>query len=219
MDYKNKRFVASYSGGKDSTLAIYRALKMGMKPMELITSYNIDKNRSWFHGIPEELLLSASKEMNIPLSLMRTTGKDYEKNFENKLREAKKNGADFCVFGDIDIEGHLEWCNNVCEKAGIEAYFPLWKENRKDLVYEFIDEGFQTIINVVDNLKLPEVFAGKTLTKKIAKEIEVSGADICGENGEYHSFTFDGPIFSNSVKFNKGEIIRVDNFTIVPIMQ
>lgn len=217
MDYKGKKFVASYSGGKDSTLAIYRAIKMGMIPVELITTYNIDKERSWFHGIPDEILNRISEEISIPVSLIKTKGEEYALNFEKKLRQAKENGAEFCVFGDIDIEGHLEWCTDICNKAGIEAYFPLWKEERKNLVYEFIDAGFKTIITVVDNSRMPEEFAGKILTREVADEIEKSGADICGENGEYHTFAFDGPIFKNAVEFKAGQIIKVDNFTIVPI--
>ena len=217
MDYKGKKFVASYSGGKDSTLAIYRAIKMGMIPLELITTYNIDKERSWFHGIPDEILCRISEEISIPVSLIKTKGEEYALNFEKKLRQAKENGAEFCVFGDIDIEGHLEWCTDICNKVGIEAYFPLWKEERKNLVYEFIDAGFKTIITVVDNSRMPEEFAGKILTREVADEIEKSGADICGENGEYHTFAFDGPMFKNPVKFTTGYIIGVDNFTIVPI--
>lgn len=217
MDYKGKKFVASYSGGKDSTLAIYRAIKMGMIPVELITTYNIDKERSWFHGIPDEILNRISEEISIPVSLIKTKGEEYALNFEKKLRQAKENGAEFCVFGDIDIEGHLEWCTDICNKAGIEAYFPLWKEERKNLVYEFIDAGFKTIITVVDNSRMPEEFAGKILTREVADEIEKSGADICGENGEYHTFAFDGPIFKNPVEFKAGQIIKVDNFTLVPI--
>lgn len=217
MDNKGKKFVASYSGGKDSTLAIYRAIKMGMIPVELITTYNIDKERSWFHVIPVEILNRISEEISIPVSLIKTKGEEYALNFEKKLRQAKENGAEFCVFGDIDIEGHLEWCTDICNKVGIEAYFPLWKEERKNLVYEFIDAGFKTIITVVDNSRMPEEFAGKILTREVADEIEKSGADICGENGEYHTFAFDGPIFKNQVEFKAGQIIKVDNFTIVPI--
>lgn len=218
MKYKNKKFVASYSGGKDSVLAIYRAIKMGMTPMELITTYNIDKERSWFHGIPEEVLQTASKAMNIPLSLIKTSGEDYAINFEKKLRQAKENGAEVCVFGDIDIQGHFDWCSEICKKAGIEAYFPLWKESRRDLVYEFIDEGFKTILNVIDSSRLSKNFLGQVLTRELAEKIEAYGADICGENGEYHSFAFDGPIFSKQVEFIKGETIQVDNFVIMPIM-
>lgn len=219
MNYTGKKFVASYSGGKDSTLAIYRAIKKGMVPMELITTYNVDKERSWFHGIPENLLKKISQEVNIPLHLMKTSGEEYAINFESKLKEAKQNGAEVCVFGDIDIEDHLEWCNEICKNADIEAYFPLWRESRKKLVYEFIDECFQSIITVVDHERMPKNFVGKILSREIVEAIEKSGADICGENGEYHTFTFDGPIFTNSVDFKLGEVIQVDNFTIAPVMK
>ncbi len=216
-NFKGKKFVASYSGGKDSTLAIYRAISQGMIPLELIITYNTDKERSWFHGIPQAVLDNISKEINIPVSLIKTTGEEYTKNFEAKLLEAKIKGAEVCVFGDIDIEGHFEWCTDRCKLVGMEAYFPLWKESRKNLVYEFIDLGFKTIITIVDNSRMPEEFAGKILTKEIANAIEKSGADICGENGEYHTFVFDGPIYKNPIKYTAGKKINIDNFTVIPI--
>ena len=215
--YSGKKFIASYSGGKDSTLAIYRAIKQGMIPLELITTYNIDKERSWFHGIPEPLLNKISKEISIPITLIKTTGEKYAENFEAKLRHAKELGAEVCVFGDIDIEDHLKWCSDRCEAVGLEAYFPLWQEDRRDLVYEFIDLGFKTIITVVDNSRMPANFAGQILTRDVAEDIAKSGADICGENGEYHTFAFDGPLFAHPVKFKIGDMIKVDNFSIVPI--
>lgn len=217
-DNKGRKFVASFSGGKDSTLAIYRAIKQGMVPTGLITTYNTDKERSWFHGIPKEILANVSRESNIPLSVIETSGEEYAQNFEAKLKDAKTQGAEVCVFGDIDIEGHLKWCTERCEAAGIKAYFPLWNEDRKKLVYEFIDLGFKTMINVVDSNRLSEKFAGKVLSRKIADEIESYGADICGENGEYHTFVFDGPMFTNPVDFNIDEKIKVDNFIVVPIL-
>lgn len=215
--YSGKKFIASYSGGKDSTLAIYRAIKQGMIPQELIITYNIDKERSWFHGIPEPLLNKISKEMNIPITLIKTTGEEYAKNFEEKLRQAKQLGVEVCVFGDIDIEDHLKWCSDRCEAVGIEAYHPLWQEDRRKLVYEFINLGFKTIITVVDNSRMPEKFTGQILTREVAEDIAKSGADICGENGEYHTFTFDGPLFAHPVEFKTGEIIEIDNYTIIPI--
>lgn len=217
-NYRGKKFVASFSGGKDSTLAIYRAIHQGMIPIELITTYNKDKARSWFHGIPKEILTKVSKEINIPLTINETSGEKYAENFEAKLKEAKEKGAEVCVFGDIDIEGHFQWCTKRCEAVGIKAYFPLWNEARKKLVYEFIDLGFKTMINVVDSNRLSENFAGKVLSREIADEIEASGADICGENGEYHTFVFDGPLFERAVEFDIGEKIKVDNFIVVPIL-
>jgi len=214
---KGKNFIASYSGGKDSTLAIYRAISQGMKPLELITTYNTDKNRSWFHGIPQPLLNIISDEMNIPISLIETSGKLYAQNFELKLKEAKENGAEVCVFGDIDLEEHLKWCTDRCKATGLEAYFPLWQESRQKLVYEFIDLGFKTIITVVDTNRMPDHFLGKLLTRSLADEIAECGADICGENGEYHTFAFDGPLFSKPVSFSIEEKIYSDNYAIIPI--
>lgn len=216
--YKGKKFIASYSGGKDSTLAIYRAIKQGMEPIELVTTYNTDRKQSWFHGISKQLLDNISKEIQIPIILMETTGEQYTLNFEAYLRAAKEKGAEVCVFGDIDLEEHLKWCTDRCVAAGIEAYFPLWKESRKDMVYEFIDSGFKTMITVVDTSRLSENFIGKILTKQVAVEIEQAGADICGENGEYHSFAFDGPLFKRPVEFNTGDVIHHDKYVIMPIL-
>ena len=217
-EWKGKKFIASYSGGKDSTLAIYRAIKQGMEPLELVTTYNTDRKQSWFHGIPKKLLENISKEIEIPITLIETTGEQYTINFEAYLRAAKDKGAEVCVFGDIDLEEHLKWCTDRCIAAGIEAYFPLWKESRKDLVYEFINSGFKTIITVVDTSRLSESFIGKILTKQVAAEIEQSGADICGENGEYHSFAFDGPLFKNKVEFQTDDVINHDKYVIMPII-
>lgn len=216
---KGKKFIASYSGGKDSTLAVYRAISQGMIPVEMFTTYNIDKKRSWFHGIPQNILERISKEIDIPVTLIRTKGEEYTKNMEAKLSQAKEMGAEYCVFGDIDLEGHLAWCTERCNNVGIKAYFPLWKESRKDLVYEFIDSGFKTIITIVDKTRMPEKFLGQILTREVADAIEESGADICGENGEYHTFAYDGPLFKNPVKFTRGEKVEEDKYVIIPIME
>ena len=215
---KGKTFIASYSGGKDSTLAIYRSISQGMIPVEIFTTYNIDKKRSWFHGIPQRILDRISSEIDIPVSLIKTTGKEYTKNMEAKLLQAKKMGAEYCVFGDIDLEGHLAWCTERCNNVGMKAYFPLWKESRKELVYEFIDSGFKTIITIVDKTRMSEEFLGQILTREVADAIEKSGADICGENGEYHTFAYDGPLFKNPVKFTKADKVEEDKYAILPIM-
>lgn len=216
-DLKEKKFVASYSGGKDSTLAIYRAIKNGLVPMELFTTFNKDRELSWFHSIPRQLLNKISNEIEIPITLIETTGEQYSESFESYLLEAKEKGADVCVFGDIDLEGHLKWCTERCEAVGIEPYFPLWKESRKSLVYEFIDFGFKTIITVVDTSRLSEKFVGEILTRQVAEEIELSGADICGENGEYHTFAFDGPLFNKPVEFNKCDKVIHEKYVILPV--
>ncbi len=212
-----KKFVASYSGGKDSILAIHRAIKAGYEPIMLIITYNVDKNRSWFHGIPEEVLESVSKSLEIPIKLIKTSGEQYAENFEKALLESKELGAEICVFGDIDIEDHKKWCTDRCDKVGIEWFFPLWQEERKKLVYEFIDSGYTANITVVNTEMLSDSFLGKKLTKELLEEIEAEGADVCGENGEYHTFASAGEIFKHKVDFCLGDVIHESNYGIVPI--
>lgn len=218
MNLKDKKFVASYSGGKDSILAIYRAIRQGLKPICLIITYNTDLGRSWFHGVPENLLDEVSKSLHIPIKLIKTSGKDYAENFKKELRVQKANGAEVCVFGDIDIEGHLEWCTNICRESDIEAYFPLWQESRAKLVREFIAEGFTANITVVDTARLSDKHLGMVLSEETITSIEKEGADICGENGEYHSFVSDGPIFSKPVAFAYGEKIQNGKYAVLPLI-
>jgi uncharacterized protein (TIGR00290 family) len=215
--YQGRKFVASYSGGKDSILAIYRAIKLGMKPVTLIITYNIDMERSWFHGIPGDLLNEVSASLGIPIKLIKTSAKDYATNFEMELKIQKENGAEVCVFGDIDLEEHLQWCTARCDKAGIEAFFPLWQEDRKALVKEFIDNGFTANISVVDTDRLSKKHLGMTLSPETVASITSEGADACGENGEYHTFVSDGPLFRTPVSFCYGDMVKNGQYAILPI--
>lgn len=217
MKFEGRKFTASYSGGKDSILAIYRAVKMGMHPLSLIITYNTDVNRSWFHGIPEELLNDVSNSLGIPVRLIKTSGDEYTVNFEKELRRQKENGAEFCVFGDIDIDGHLEWGTERCENTGLEALFPLWREPRKALVKEFIDSGFKANITGVDMSRLSEKHLGMVLSSEVISSIASEGADECGENGEYHTFVSDGPLFKYPVQFSFGRKIYNNNYALLPL--
>ncbi|MEG0894681.1 MAG: diphthine--ammonia ligase [Oscillospiraceae bacterium] len=212
-----KKFVASYSGGKDSILAIYRAINQGMEPVCLIITYNTDKKRSWFHGIPQTVLESLSKSLDIPIWLIKTSGEEYAVNFEKALDKAKNLGAEVCIFGDIDIEGHLKWCTERCDNVGLQAFFPLWGENRAKLVYEFIDSGFTANFTIIDTKRMSDSFLGETLTKENVDLIANQGADICGENGEYHTFVSAGPIFKKQVDFCFGEKIMENDYAVLPI--
>ena len=152
-----KKFIMSYSCGKDSTLALYRMIKKGNTPAALLVTVNKEENRSWFHGIPESLIKEVSKSLNIPLILVETKGNNYEEKFTEALIKAKDRlGIDLCVFGDIDLEPHREWCTARCNEAGVEANFPLWQENREELVYEFIDSGlFKVKTYIVNTVEGP----------------------------------------------------------------
>lgn len=214
-----KSFVASYSGGKDSILAIHRAIKAGMKPLALIITYNTDLGRSWFHGIPQAILERVSDALSIPIRLIKTSGEEYAESFKKELAFQKENGAEVCIFGDIDIEGHLEWCTSISKQAEIEPFFPLWQESREALVREFIAEGYTANITVVDTKRLSDSVLGSALSEEVIEKISQEGADICGENGEYHTFVSDGPIFTAPVRFSFGEKLIRDGYAILPILE
>lgn len=211
------KIAASYSCGKDSTLALYRTVKQGHEPILLITTFNADRNYSYSHGIDEVILGRVSDSLGVPSLLVKTTNEKYAQDFEKALLHAKAQGAEACVFGDIDIEGHRIWCSELCGKVGLVPLFPLWGEVRKNVVYEFIDSGFAANISVVNTKYLNAAFLGRQLTRDAADSIAETDADICGENGEYHTFVSAGPIFRHPVRFSFGETITKNEYAIRPV--
>jgi len=214
---ENKKFAISYSGGKDGALALYRAIQSGMEPVMLIVTYNTDESRSWFHGIPENTLKEIAGSLEIPVTIVRTTGERYAQDFETALRAAGAAGAQCCVFGDIDLQAHFDWCSARCEAAGLQALFPLWQESREKMVKEFIGAGFKAVITIVDTKQLDPIFLGRELSLETAEEIKAAGADICGENGEYHTFVTGGPLFKKDIKPVLGDPFSKDGYAILPI--
>ncbi|TGY43255.1 diphthine--ammonia ligase [Clostridium sartagoforme] len=215
----SKKFVMSYSCGKDSTLALYRMIKEGHKPVALLITVDKKVLRSWFHGVPEELLNMVSKSLDIPLLLVKCEGEEYKDAFHKALLKARDElGAEACVFGDIDLEAHRVWCTDRCDYAGIEAIFPLWQESREGLTYEFIDTGFKTVIKNVRLDVLSTDFLGKQLTREVVKDIVKAGSDPCGENGEYHTFAFDGPLFTFPINFKENGIITNEKYGFLDIV-
>lgn len=207
-----EKFIMSFSGGKDSILALYRMIKKGYEPIALLTTVKKNQEKSWTHGLGKEFLHRISKSLDIPLLLVECDVNEYERKFEEALIKAKDMGATMCVFGDIDIELHKKWDVDRCKNAGIKAELPLWQQNREDLVYEFIDSGFTTIINKV-NLKYMGIeFLGKELNREIIDDIKSTGSDACGENGEYHTFVVDGPLFKNRIDFTNEGIVKDINY-------
>lgn len=204
----NEKFVMSFSGGKDSTLALYRMIKRGYIPVALLTAVKKNEDESWTHGLNHNLLKQISESLNVPLIKAECNVCDYEKTFEKMLLVAKDMGATICAYGDIDIKHHKQWGVDRCEVAKMKAEFPLWQESREELVYEFIDSGFTTIINKVNLNNLGEEFLGKKLTREVVNDIKKAGSDPCGENGEYHTFVIDGPLFKKTIDFKiSGKVI------------
>ena len=198
----SNKFVLSYSGGKDCILALYRKIEQGDIPVALLTTVKKSSEETWTHGLSFDLLEQVSKSLELPIIYAQCDVSEYEDVFEEKLREAKKMGATSVVYGDIDIAHHKQWGIDRSKNAGLDYEFPLWQEDREKLVYEVIDSGFKAVIKKVNLDYLSEDFLGKTLDKPLIEEIKKTGSDACGENGEYHTFVVDGPLFSTPIELD-----------------
>jgi len=211
------KFAMSYSCGKDSALALHKMIQSGHEPVCIIVTFNKDAGRSWFHGADDELLGEVSRALGLPLITARCSGEEYQSAFENALRQAKKLGAQCVAFGDIDIEGHLSWNRERCSAAELECLMPLWGMARADAVSELLAAGFTAHIKSIDKQYLDTSFLGEALSEPVIVRIAATGADICGENGEYHTFVSDGPIFRHAVPVEFGEIIDLGTHAVIDI--
>ena len=205
----NNKFVLSYSGGKDCILALYRKIQKGCIPVALLTTVKKSKSETWTHGLSYDLLEQVSKSLELPIIYVECEASEYEFKFEEKLKEAKKMGATSVVYGDIDIELHKKWGIDRANNVGMNHEFPLWGENREKLVHEVIDNGFKAVIKKVNLDYMSNDFLGKILTKELITKIKGTGADVCGENGEYHTFVIDGPIFNYKIDINNNDSFKI----------
>src|SRR5690606_32962279 len=137
--------------------------------------------------------------LGVPLMTRGADWNGYEEQFLDAMRECKEAGIEIGVFGDIDLEDHLEWVRHSCAKVGLEAVHPLWKESRRKILEEFIEAGFEAYLVVVNTKMMPPRFVGRRFTVELMDELEALGIDSCGESGEFHTVVVDGPIFSKRV--------------------
>ncbi|MFO8059996.1 MAG: diphthine--ammonia ligase [Bacillota bacterium] len=211
------RFVTSYSCGKDSALALHRMVQAGHQPIALLVMLNEEENRSWFHGVDRPLLEAVSDSLGIPLIECACTGEEYHTAMEEGLLTAANMGAEVAVFGDIDIEDHRKWATDRCASAGLRAACPLWRQDRLALTREVISAGFAAIIKCVDKSRTDPDLLGEILTDELIERIVAGGADACGEHGEYHTFVYDGPIFSHPLPIQMGRILDFGTHAAIDI--
>ena len=215
---KSMKFIMSYSCGKDSTLALHYMIRDGHEPVGLLVMVNQEMDRSWFHGVDWDLLKKISESLQIPLIPCVCKGEEYHIALEKGLEEGIKLGAEACVFGDIDIEDNAQWCKQRCDAKGLKWIFPLWHRGRKELVQEFIDLGYTALIKCVKNDILPQKLLGKPLDEESIALMQQAGADICGENGEYHTIAVNGPIFNIPVETECKEILDFGTISAINII-
>jgi diphthine-ammonia ligase len=200
-----KKAFCSWSGGKDSCLALKRALAQGFEVTHLVTMFDESAKRSRSHAVSLEVMKAQAESLGLQLVTPIASWRDYEKVFIETLQDLKKQGCDYGIFGDIDLQAHRDWEEKVCGAANIEAVLPLWNENRLDLVNEFLNEGFQSVVICVNEKYLEKAFCGRIFDQDFIADLPET-VDACGENGEFHTFAFNGKLFQTPVNYIVKEV-------------
>jgi uncharacterized protein (TIGR00290 family) len=191
--------LCSSSGGKDSMLALWYAHRKGIRVHTLLTMFDETGERSRSHAVPRELMEQQAHALGMALVARSASWASYEQVFTDVLRELHAAGHRLAVFGDIDLEPHREWEERVCAAAGLRAYLPLWQRDRRALAEEALAAGFRAIVVCTDSRYLSDEFCGREFDRQFLADLPPN-VDACGENGEFHTFVFDGPLFRHPVK-------------------
>ena len=199
----------NWSSGKDSALALYHLLQDERYSVdELITTVNSHYNRVSMHGLRKELLLTQTDAIDIKSSLIELPEMPSMEIYEQKMSETvsrlKKDGFTHSGFGDIFLEDLKTYREDQLAKQDFKAVFPIWKRDTKELLNEFLDLGFKTVIVCANSKYFGEDFVGTVIDEDFIDNLP-EGVDPCGENGEFHTFCFDGPIFKKPITFSIGE--------------
>ncbi|MGA3052418.1 MAG: diphthine--ammonia ligase [Chitinispirillaceae bacterium] len=209
------RILFSWSGGKDSALALY-SLKHNNCDIQisaLLTTVTADYDRISMHGVRRELLEKQAESIGFPLEKVIISKKSSNEEYEEKIKEIllryKNEGVSAVAFGDIFLEDLKKYREENLAKIGLKGIFPLWKQNSYILAKKFIDLNFKAIITCVDGAQLDQSFCGREFDDSFLSQLP-KDVDPCGENGEFHSFVYAGPIFREKICFDKGEIVRRD---------
>ena len=205
----------SWSGGKDSMLALHRALDTGHRVEALLAMFDETGDRSRSHALPPALMQAQANALGIPLVMRRASWTDYEAVFTDQLRVFAAQGIRHGLFGDIDLQPHRDWEEKVCASAGITAVLPLWHEPRRALVDEFLALGYRARIVCVDARFLDAGFCAREFDANFIADLP-ENVDACGENGEFHTFVFDGPRFARPVAHQVAAVHELKPLTPAP---
>lgn len=194
----------NWSSGKDAAFALYRATQSGLWDVQ--TLFSVVKkgcSKLAMHEISVELLKKQAEAIGIPLTILHLDVSDptaaYKAAMQRQMEQFKAQGISASLFGDLYLEELRKNRQRNCNTAGIKAVFPLWNLPGKAMMEEFLRLGFKAIVTCIDHAALDDSFVGRIIDAEFLQDLP-SNVDICGENGEYHSFVFDGPIFKHPVQ-------------------
>jgi len=216
-------WLASWSGGKDSCLATWKAIQGGFKVSHLVNFISAEFKRVSFHGIEAKLIQMQSEAIGIPLLQKETGPDDYEPAFKNAVKSVMPvEPVKGMIFGDIYLQEHKQWVERVCNELGITAIEPLWGMRPEDILEEFIRNGFEAIVvsarapstnnkQLTTNYGIDKEWIGHKVDHDFIRYLKTKPyIDLCGESGEYHTLVINGPLFHKSIEIKRKEVIERD---------
>ena len=200
--------IMSWSGGKDSSYALHKVLQQGLYEVKyLLSTFNGNYKRLSMHGVREELIATQAESIGIPLLkvyVYEASNAEYEKQMQEILLQAKAENINHVIFGDIFLEDLRQYREQKMAAINMHCVFPIWKTDTQWMVNDFIAQGFKTCVCCINDGYLNESWCGRMIDDSFVKDLPPT-VDACGENGEFHTFCFEGPIFKKPVKIIKGE--------------
>ena len=208
MDY-----CASWSGGKDSCLACYMAMQGGIRISRLV---HFDRPNN-LHGVDPFMIRIQAELARIPIVQKSVPSIDFEREFKDTVNELKQKGVVGMVFGDIYLEPHKEWVVRTCSELGVTAEEPLWGRKTKDIIKDFVGLGFETIIASGNQKFIDKRFIGRKMDDEFIAHLESRNLNVCGENGEFHTFVTGGPLFNGHIEISRSDVTERDGFWFLEV--
>ena len=205
-------YIGSWSGGKDSCFACYRAMSQGYDISHLLNFISKEYKRVSFHGTEDKLIRLQAEALDLPLLQKETTANGYEQEFKEAVRSLIPDGIKGMIFGDVYLQEHKDWVERVCRELGIEAVEPLWGEKPERILLDFIDAGFEAIIVSAKADLFGKEWIGQKVDRDFFKYLKEKSIDICGENGEYHTLVVDGPLFKKKIRITESKSITREGY-------
>jgi uncharacterized protein (TIGR00290 family) len=218
----SKNIFLSWSGGKDSSMALYEIQKANSHSVAaLLTTVTKDYDRISMHGVRRVLLERQAEALGLPLKKILipkdSTNATYEARMRELLEQGLREGVDAVAFGDIFLEDLKLYREKNLAQLGMTGVFPIWKRDTTELAQTFMQLGFKAILTCVDTAILDATFAGRLYDRDLLRDLP-GNVDPCGENGEFHSFAFDGPIFKNQIRHTVGEVVQRDHYCFCDLL-
>jgi len=215
--------ILSWSSGKDSAMALYRVLNA--KDYEivcLLTTITDQFHRVSMHGVREELLDVQAESLGYPLEKVMIPypcpNQVYEEKMANVLSVWKSKDVRHVIFGDLFLEDIRKYREERLAQIDMTPVFPLWMSDTKQLAWEMLKVGFRAVLTCVDPKKIAPAFVGRFFDESFLKSIPPQ-VDPCGENGEFHTFVYDGPVFKRPISVRVGELVTRDGFVFADIFR